>query len=380
MSWILPTRSKPIKIVSTSDWHFGNNRIPSIDLANRFRTYLFPQLEDADLLNIGGDIWDTILTLCESTNIIEAFLLDLLQHCNKHNVTVRILLGTYSHDRTQSSIIPMLQEKYEYKNDLKYIDRVSLEYIEHLDLRILYLPDDLPFNSSEHCLEFVHELLKQRDWNYIDYVFGHGYFDHMLPSSIPRKPKVTFHVDQFKDIVRRYILMGHVHQSNFTDNVFYNNSFDRLAHGEEDPKGYIKIIDFGDKAEIEFIENKDATKFITLDLSSYTDQDELGKIYINKLKTLFGNDALGYIRIMHPSVEIRQFLQRLTSSKFPHLVFTSKKIKDDHKDAHKFNSKILAIHEYPSPTEDTLPEMVYQFIAKENHLNLSLDRIRELLI
>lgn len=375
----LEARSKPIRLISTSDWHFGNRRVSANDLAIRFRQYLFPHLKHCDLLNIGGDIWDTLLNLSEDTNIIEAFLIDLMNECNKHRITVRILLGTYSHDRSQSSLIPILHEKCGFTNDLRYIDRVYLEEITALNLRILYLPDDLPYASSQDCMEVVEDMMRQRGWTYVDYVFGHGYFDHMLPTNLPRKPRCTFLIEQFKPFVRRYVCMGHVHQCNFTENVFYNNSFDRLAHGEEEPKGYMSIIDYGDRAQIEFIENKDATKFITFDLSQYFDHVEIGRVYIDRVTKAFGDEP-GYVRIIHPSSEIRQALQRITSSQFPKLVYSVKKNVDttavDLAHAHR---KLLDVKTYPSPTEETLPEMVHAFLAGMDRTELSVERIAELL-
>lgn len=375
----LQKRQVPIRIVSTSDWHLGNKRVPSINIADRIRKYLFPQLQNCDLLNIGGDVWDTLLSLCEDTNVIEALLIDLLRLCDEYNVVVRVLLGTYSHDRDQSSLFPILHEKCRFKNDLQYVNKISLEDIKSLNVRILYLPDDLPYESSHECMAVIDSMMKSQGWSYVDYVFGHGYFDHMLPTHIPRKPKCTFSVEQFKPFVRRYVCMGHIHQCNFTDNVFYNNSFDRLAHGEEDPKGFMYITDYGTTSKLEFIENKEATKFITIDLSHYSNKDEIGKIYLDKVVKIFGSKS-GHVRVIHPSSEVRQTLQRLTSSKFPKLFYSFKKSNDVKiTDISKTHQKLLDIKSYPSPNEDTLPQMVIDFLGGTNKSTLTITRVADIL-
>jgi DNA repair exonuclease SbcCD nuclease subunit len=376
--FVLEKRESPIKILSTSDWHLGHRRVSTYNLCMRLQTYLFPQLKTTHLLNIGGDVWDTLLSLCEDTNIIEAFLIDLMRECDKYGVVVRVLLGTYSHDRSQSSLFPILHDRCGFTNDLRYIDRVYLEEIKSLNLRILYLPDDLPYESSYDCMKQVEDLMDAQGWTYVDYVFGHGYFDHMLPTHIPRKPKCTFLVDQFKDIVRRYVCMGHIHQCDYRENVFYNNSFDRLAHGEEDPKGFMSIIDHGDTAHLEFIENKEATKFYTIDLSGYSDKDEIGKIYIDKVTQLF-NGEHGHVRVVHPSSEIRVALQRITSSRFPKLAYSFKKVTETQvRDTSQTHQKLLDIKSYPVPSEETLPAMVFDFLSKEK-TTLSRERIAEIL-
>lgn len=375
----LEKRKKPLRTLSTSDWHLGHRRVSSLMICQRLRTHLFPLLPTTDILNLGGDIFDSILSLCEDTNVIEAFFIDLLRECDKYNVVVRVLHGTYSHDRNQSTLLLILHDRCGFKNDLRYIDKVYLEEIKALDIRVLYLPDDLPYESSYDCMDVVKSMMDAQGWTYVDYVYGHGYFDHMLPTHIPRKPKCTFHVEQFRDIVRRYVCMGHIHSCDYTENVFYNNSFDRLAHGEEEPKGFMYITDYGNTAHLEFVENTDATKFVTIDLSMYDDSEEVGKIYMAKVEKIFGLDT-GHVRVIHPSSEIRQALHRLTSSQFPKLYYSFKKPKDNQvKNQSETHQKLLDVTDYPSPSEDTLPDLVFQFHSQDQNLTVSRDRFAEIL-
>lgn len=188
----LTPRKTPLRLLSTSDWHLGNARVPAIAICNRLREIIFPFLPITDLLNIGGDVWDTLLTFSTETNGIAGFIIDFLRECDKHSVVVRVLLGTYTHDRDQSSIFEIYHKKCHFTNDLRYVKEVSLEEITSLDVRILYLPDDLPYESSDACLEVVAEMMAARGWTYVDYVFGHGFFSHMIPAHIPKNPKCLF--------------------------------------------------------------------------------------------------------------------------------------------------------------------------------------------
>lgn len=382
MTFPPPTRrTTPLQILSTSDWHLGNRRVPSVAICERLRRVIFPHLTTCHLLNIGGDVWDTLVHFSDESNVILSFIIDLLKICDAHRVIVRVLLGTFTHDRTQSSVFPVLHEKYRCQNDLKYIDRVCLEEIETLDLRILYLPDDLPYQSSEACLDDVKEMMAARGWTYVDYVFGHGYFDHMLPPYITKRPKCTFTHQQFSGFVRRYICMGHIHLSDITDNILYNNSFDRLAHGEEAPKGCLSILDYGTEANLSIIENPQATKFLTFNLTSLDATSDIGAQYLARLKTQFSPDEYGYVRIIHPSAEIRQALGRLTATQYPRLVYSVDRTdRDKLKDPTLTHKAMLDIKTYPIPTHDTLPYMLYGLLGDKDKEHLSVAKITDILL
>jgi hypothetical protein len=377
--FFLTARNTPLRIMSTSDWHLGNARVPAVNICNRLREVIFPLLPNIDLLNIGGDVWDTLLSINNESNEIISFIIDLLRICNDHRIVVRVLLGTFTHDRDQSTVFEIYHNKCQFTNDLRYIDKVYLEEISALDVRILYLPDDLPYESSDACLAAVAEMMLVRGWTWVDYVFGHGYFEHMLPPHIPKPPKCTFRVAQFTSFVRRYICMGHIHLSDITGQVIYNNSFDRIAHGEEAPKGCMIIEDLGTSAKLRFIENKRATKFITLDLSKYPDNETIGKHYLDLLKEKF-NGASGYVRVSHPSAEVRQTLHRLTTSQHQELFYSFRKSLDESvSDGRMLARKSFNVNEYPTPTITTLPQMIFKFLENNGGAKLTPSRISEIL-
>lgn len=364
-----------IVVLSISDIHLGHHRVSSDVICQRLVHYLFPRLETADIIFIGGDVFDTLLYYSnDGSNTITAFLIDFLMHCDKHDVTVRILRGTVSHDRDQSSMFEVLHKRYGFKNSLAYFDTVTCEYIESLDIKVLYVPDNLPYKTSDECMDVVHHLLKVNNWNKFDYAIVHGNFEHMLKLGMSlNKPPCTFTIEQFKNIIARFVLTGHIHTPNIKDFVIQNGSFDRLCHGEEEAKGFISITDYRDSSKIEFVKNDDATLFITLDLSDIEDKDEVIKDFIERTSSNF-KEQYGHVRVIHPSHEVKQILSKICHEKFPRLRYTHKIVKtDDHQILHV--QQLLDICDYPVPTEDNLPQMVKDFIKSD----MSMDRIKDIL-
>ena len=80
----------------------------------------------------------------------------------------------------------------------------------------------------------------------VDYAVMHGQFDYQLPKHITGMPR---HDSQkYLDIVKHYIFIGHIHTHSVYDRIIAQGSFDRLTHGQEEPKGYVvSIVDDEEK-------------------------------------------------------------------------------------------------------------------------------------
>lgn len=368
----------PLRIVSISDIHLGNNKVDIGTLAYRLDKYLVPKIKDCDLLVLGGDILDMILSFDHKLMpMLLDMLLQLLREANKYNVVVRLIRGTYSHDRNQLSNLVTLHHACNLTNDFKYFDKIDVEYIPSLDVKLLYLPDDLPYGSSDAVIDVVKALLAGNNWDGVDYAVVHGNFTHVYPENIASLPKILYTHEQFS-FVKRYVLVGHVHTGSIYENIIYNGSFDRLRHNEEEDKGYIYIIDDGVDAKIQFIKNEDATPFITLDLSKYEDIDEA----ISTFTTLFNGydvtNRVHHIRVIHPSAEIRKAIGRVLKT-YPNVVYT-----------HKGNKNIVNIPvdreedidiiTLPAPTKENLGIMILEHIKlKDANTTLALDALNDIL-
>ena len=367
---------KPCRILSISDLHLGHHRVPSEIILNRFYEYVMPHLPTVDLLLISGDVFDRSLQLTDrDTRLIISWILDIFKLADAHNIYIRLIRGTYSHDRDQSTIFQTLHEKHGYTSSFKYVNHLDIEYIEAFDLKLLYLPDDLPYASADDCLKAVQHCLNQVQWTTVDYVMCHGYFEHVLPPNIPTKPKVTYAIQQFS-FVQRYVLCGHIHEQSAEEHVLYNGSFERLAHNEESPKGCYLIDDDGTKASIHFIENKDASTFHTIDVSTYDTADEAISAYLEALKPCLYREHSTHIRAIHANVEVRNALRSITRKKYPHIDFSVKTPKLKKSQEEKTDTLPEDDLQYLSaPLRDALPDMVLAFLDKSPE-TLTSDRIR----
>ena len=119
------TQSKKIKWLSISDIHLGNLRTPADFILANLRRELFDTniIPTLDLLIIAGDLFDRLLEYNHpsATNIL-LFIDKLMILCSTHNVKLRVLEGTPSHDNKQNIIFDALYATGNYSCDMKYFD------------------------------------------------------------------------------------------------------------------------------------------------------------------------------------------------------------------------------------------------------------------
>ncbi len=261
------------QIISLSDIHLGHNRTSTEFIIKNLDDCITNSntLSNVDLLILAGDIFDKGLAFAsEDISKIIHWINRLMLLCNKHNVVLRILEGTPSHDRKQSKIFTdvneILSNINEYKLDFKYVDTLSIEHINEFGINVLYIPDEWNTDSNTTLLE-VKELLNSKQLNQVDYAIIHGCFEHQLPSHIGIN--IKHNNNEYNRIVKHLIFIGHIHQHSIKDKIISHGSFDRLSHGEEEKKGYIKvIIDKNNYHNVKFIENKKSKKYITIKLDN----------------------------------------------------------------------------------------------------------------
>jgi len=370
---------KPIRLLSTSDLHFGNTRIDPDRLAANFRVHILSKLSEIDLMIVAGDFFDTALALSDHvTPSVMMVMYELLETAARHDVTLRFLRGTVSHERNQCQYFPILQTQNGFQNDLGYFDTIALEYIERFDLRLLYLPDDLPYPNADAVLQIVRQKLKERGWESVDYAVVHGYFEHVVPAGA-HQPKITYQKAQF-DFVKRYVLIGHVHTPSIVDNFIYHGSFDRLAHGEEEPKGFICLDDDGTTAHVRFVQNTDATPFITLDYTELTDDDKAMAAFCKAIES-FPPEQRSHVRIFHPNAAWRHGLLKFVRQTMPHIWLSVKPPDDRLLETLRANqAEIVDFSNIQKPTEENLPALILEHgISTTKPPSLTEGRIRQLL-
>lgn len=162
-----------------SDLHLGAKKNTAAEIIKNIKIE-FPDNSETGLLDIifiAGDVFDGLLALPdEDVVVIDLLIAYMLNLCVKHNIILRILDGTKSHDWYQSERFISIAKLTQSSADVKYIKDLSIEYIEELGINVLYVPDEWD-SSTDKTLEQVHSLLKAKGLTQVDYAVMHGMFD-----------------------------------------------------------------------------------------------------------------------------------------------------------------------------------------------------------
>lgn len=284
-----------VRWLEISDIHLGNIRTTTEFILDNLERELFSGvISTLDLLIIAGDLFDRLLEYNHpSGGRILLFVDRLMIECSTHNVKLRVLEGTPSHDNLQNKIFDDLYATGNYTCDMKYVYTLSIEYIQDWDIRVLYVPDKIRTTVEEVYTDTL-QLLKDNGLVQVDFCVMHGAFSHQLPPMA----KQVYIGDDWLKIVKHWILVGHVHFHSIYQRIAAAGSFDRLVHGEEGPKGYLMgTMNFHGNPkddEIYFIENKGAKKYVTIDCFDDESMEDL-LIKIKSIVEPLPNES--YIRI-----------------------------------------------------------------------------------
>lgn len=320
------------KIICISDLHFGHNRVQSADTANNIRDCLFPQLDDSvDILFITGDVFDGTISFndVDSLVVLELFT-ELFLLCSEKNIKIRIVRGTFSHDHRQLELISKLYVKLDIQLDYKLFNEISIESIDGIG-SVLYVPDNLPFPSKKEAFHHIHKLLQVIGIDRVDYVAMHGEFSHMIFGHVNLN---AFDVTDFKDICSKYVFSGHIHKPLLYKNVISVGSFNRLAHNEEEAKGFWII-----EENPRFVKNEGATLFKSFDFTRFNEiEDIIGK-YDNLVSSF--PEKKSFVRVFIHDVHLKQALLKYNDSKYLNIRLTFKNPSQKEKDTDTFlNDKL----------------------------------------
>lgn len=259
-----------------SDVHLCHDRTDTRRIVSEIKTY-FPDdssTEKLDTIYIAGDWFDKLITYPnENLNHAEDAMIYLLKLCKKRNIQLRVLEGTPSHDWKQPKRFLHLNKRI--NADLKYFETLDIEHNNKFGIDVLYIPDEYDPDTNKTFID-VKKKMTSLGLEKVDLAIMHGQFKYQLPE-IAKVPK---HDEKnYLDIVKYYITIGHVHTFSTFDRIIAQGSFSRLAHGEENPKGHVRfhLYQNGDM-NYEFIENKEATKYITIDVRNMEVSDAITKI------------------------------------------------------------------------------------------------------
>jgi len=267
-----------LNIASISDIHLGHKKTFTREIISNLIS-AFPdnsETGELDIIFVAGDVFDDLLSLPDDDVVeIELWVSSLLHICAKHDIVLRILAGTPSHDWHQSELFMTIAKILKINVDIKYIKDVSVEYIEKFGINVLYVPDEAN-DTTEKTIKQVREILKAKGLSKVDYAVMHGQFDYQLPPFIKAQKHNS---KDYLDIVNELIFIGHVHSHSKYERIIAQGSFDRLAHGEEESKGHVRVkIRKNGERNIKFVENKRAKIYKTVECFGLTLEETISKI------------------------------------------------------------------------------------------------------
>lgn len=319
-----------IKIASISDIHLGHQRTSAKSIIDNLdRCFIkHPDFNDLDMVFVAGDMFDRLLPHDDIDRPeIYLWFVRLCEACAKHDIVLRILEGTPSHDWKQCDILPTIHAITKLPLDFKYVKNLSIEYIERFDCNILYVPDEWRHNSAETLSE-VKDLLRSRGLDQVDFAVMHGCFEFQLPEAA--RTESAHNADEYLAIVKHYIFIGHHHVHSRYSRIVAQGSFDRLSHGEEEPKGFViaHVDTVTNERDLFFIENKMARIYKSIDCSNLSAESIIEYVR-DQIKNVPDNSAIRIVA--DKSNEIFSDLSPLVRIG-PLMTWTVKKIKGDEDD------------------------------------------------
>lgn len=254
-----------VKAAAISDLHLGHNRCDTRRMIQSLDESLIHSglMKELDILFITGDVFDHLLDLSDpSVALIDRWINRLFKTAFKQGVKVRLLKGTPSHDHRQPERFKLIHDITKSESDFAYFDDIDVEFIEDLNLSVLYIPDEIRATTQE-TQAVVKSKLEALGIEQVDIACMHGFFKHQLPYAVKEH---TFHDEAFyQTIVKDWVVIGHVHTHSMFGKIVAPSSHDRLRQGEEDPKGFIVFTLKSENNRLWFIENKHAHTFKTID-------------------------------------------------------------------------------------------------------------------
>lgn len=264
------TISSERHFLTLSDIHLGHVNTSTEHIVKSLEMFLglyddalkFPKLK---VVFITGDLWDKSVQL--GADFIPGFLYFWYRFCRwayRHKLKVRLLKGTPRHDGNQGASVEHITKNAFPDLDFKYFSELCIDHEDELDLDILYVPDECR-SSAEVVHRDVQELLAEKHLSQVDLAMMHGMFKFQL-GSIPLNHKVHNEHDYLSK-VKGAIAIGHIHKAAQYERIYAPGSFDRLAHGEEEPKGayLFEEVEPGHWLPV-FLENKHAKIYRSVEL------------------------------------------------------------------------------------------------------------------
>lgn len=327
-----------MKIVHIADIHVNHPKVNPLSMSCAFMRHVLPELQDADFLVIAGDYFDSMLHFNsrESAELAYRIFNSFVAVREKNpKLKVRLLRGTFTHDRNQCELLQAVWYRQTVTktsidallgadDSIRYVDQVTIvpETIDGQTFYILYLPDSLSqYKDSYEVMDVVQEHMQHLKIDKVDFVVGHGYFEHRLPKGALHQPKIVYTYDQFRRIVKHKVLMGHIHvHSSFRDFIYYSGSIERLNHGEEEDKGfYVHEGSLDEGFTSRFVVNNYSTLFLTVEVPDEITDVSNAVLFVYEFikEHFYKNELHGYLRIKSSDTHFTELIAEGIKQKVP---------------------------------------------------------------
>lgn len=311
--------SEIFRILEMSDLHVNHPFVPhstTIELISG--VLLNPTvLDKVNRIYIGGDFYDHGMEYTDVDKIIdiEKFQERFLRECKKHDVQVRVLRGTKSHDREQAQYFVKINDQCNIGCDLKYFDKLTVEIDERYGDSTLYIPDQWNVDASKTLKEAVAEMAKL-GLEMVDFGCMHGSMRYQMPEHM-RMNQDLHDEKQYEKIIRYVNFIGHHHNSSKWGKTHCGGSPQRLRFGEEEDKGYLMADVRPNGATVTFKVLEDAMPLITKDCASKTAEEvkEILDGLIEKHPNQLG------VRLTGLASDPAASMVRVYQEDYPHLFF-----------------------------------------------------------
>lgn len=289
-----------MKYLVTSDVHLGHKKTPTRHIIASFSdTILTEANKDIDVLFINGDLFDRLLYLnTPEAQMVIHFFHHLLDYCYVNDILLRVLEGTPSHDYFQSSILFKMNEIRTHKVKMKYFRTLDIEYMEEFNKHILYIPDEWCSDQLELERQ-INQKLSLLNITKVDISMLHGSFKYQTKGM--QTEAFSFDEEYFFNLTTGFIHIGHFHTYTYLDRIIANGSLERLAHGEEEDKGYVIV----NGNTYQFVVNPFSYTYKTIPITAKTTLASLDK-------QIFKYPKESFIRLqMKPDHEFNTIFQDL---------------------------------------------------------------------
>jgi hypothetical protein len=166
--------------------------------------------------------------------------------------------------------------------------------------------------------------------------------------------------------------------------ILTNGSFDRLAHGEEEPKGFFMVAydTVTGTVRQEFIVNSHATRFDSFDLDKCCDKEDALPHYIHWLNDIrssnLSSSPILHIRVISNDALLKASIIEYTRTHYADIHITPGRSLNS-KASDQSEEVITEITSLPIITEDNLADMIVQFLKEEKDVHLSASVVNEVL-